>query len=122
MKGFAVIVCGGKMMTNYDKLADNNITTRLTEHEKDMIINPRSKKEEEYYRMKALAVQYLRQQTISKALREGHNKAYKESHHPVSIHLPNKMYDEFKKYCGITPVNTVIKALMINFIDGERNK
>ena len=109
-------------MTNYDKLADNNITSWLTEHEKDMIINPRSKKEEEYYRMKALAVHYLRQQTLTKLNQEACIKSYKESHHQVAFHLPNKMYDEFKKCCGITPVNTVIKAILVNFIDGERNK
>ena len=98
------------------ELGENNLTSWLTEYESDRILKPRTRKEDEVYRMKAIAEQYLRGKAISKELNNENRKRYMASIKMCHITFDKEYFKEFKTLCGLVPVNTMIKQLMKNYM------
>jgi len=99
------------------ELGENNLTSWLTEYERERILKPRTRKEDEVYRMKAIAEQYLRGKAMSKELHNESRRAYMSRIKMCHITFDKEYFEQFKILCGLVPVNTMIKQLMKNYVN-----
>ena len=99
------------------ELEENNLTSWLTEYEKEEILHPRTRKEDEVYRMKGLAKQYVRGKAISNIIKAEKRKSYMAGKKLIHLSFDKEFVNEFKILCGLVSVNEMMRHLIKSYVD-----